>query len=121
LSIVKLDKTGVFLYKKDTMDTKKFQRLKEDFTCENCGFEVAGNGYTNHCPVCLWSKHVDVNPGDRQATCRGLMRPIGVENKAGEHIILHECVDCGFRKRNIAANDDDLDKLIELSNNPIRN
>ena len=42
-----------------------FTRKVEDFTCEHCGREVHGNGYTNHCPHCLHSKHVDVNPGDR--------------------------------------------------------
>src|SRR3989338_8156335 len=47
--------------------SRRFQRTKEDFTCERCGFFVRGSGYTNHCPQCLWSKHVDVNPGNRQA------------------------------------------------------
>ena len=58
------------------MMTKKFQRTKEDFTCEKCNLVVNGSGYTNHCPRCLWSKHVDVNPGDRQATCQGFMEPV---------------------------------------------
>ena len=62
---------------------KKFQRTIEDFTCEQCNFAVKGNGYTNHCPKCLWSKHVDVNPGDRAATCGGLMEPIGAEVGGG--------------------------------------
>jgi hypothetical protein len=55
-----------------------FKKTKEDFVCEHCGKPVVGNGYTNHCPECLWSKHVDVNPGDRAATCLGLMEPVGV-------------------------------------------
>ena len=58
---------------------KRFNRRIEDFTCEHCGTEVHGNGYTNHCPNCLWSKHVDINPGDRAADCGGLMEPIAVE------------------------------------------
>ena len=73
------------------MMTKKFQRTKEDFTCEKCNLVVNGSGYTNHCPRCLWSKHVDVNPGDRQATCQGFMEPMGVELKGGEYTILHRC------------------------------
>jgi len=97
------------------MMTKKFQRTKEDFTCERCGFFVRGNGYTNHCPQCLWSKHVDVNPGDRQATCQGLMEPVGVEIKDGEYIILHRCVSCGFEKRNKMAKDDNFDAVLQLS------
>jgi hypothetical protein len=94
--------------------TRKFQRRTEDFTCENCREFVIGDGYTNHCPVCLWSKHVDVNPGDRAATCGGLMEPVGAEQKSGETIIIHRCVKCHHIKRNRAAADDDFDLLVEL-------
>ncbi len=100
--------------------TRKFQRTKEDFTCEHCGSFVHGSGYTNHCPQCLWSKHVDVNPGDRQATCQGPMKPVSVETKSGEYIILHRCVSCGFEKRNKAAKDDSFDAILQLSNRPIK-
>lgn len=65
------------------MAAKKFKRTKEDFIGESCGFKVRGDGYTNHCPNCLWGKHVDVNPGDRQSDCRGMMEPVGVEMKKG--------------------------------------
>ena len=57
-----------------TAAAKTFQRCPEDFECGNCGHEIEGNGYTNHCTACLWSKHVDVNPGDRAADCHGLMK-----------------------------------------------
>ena len=97
------------------MVTKKFQRTKENFVCENCGFKVKGSGYTNHCPRCLWSQHVDVNPGDRQAACRGMMSPIGVKLKGGEYIILHQCLKCGFEKKNKAAEADDFDIILRLS------
>ena len=97
------------------MVTKKFQRTKENFVCENCGFKVKGSGYTNHCPRCLWSKHVDVNPGDRQAACRGMMSPIGVNLKGGEYIILNQCLKCGFEKKNKAAEADDFDIILRLS------
>lgn len=99
---------------------QKFQRAKEDFSCERCGSLVRGSGYTNHCPRCLWSKHVDVNPGDRQATCKGLMEPIGVELKHGEYVILHRCVLCGFEKRNKMAKDDNFEAVLRLSNRPIK-
>lgn len=33
--------------------SRKFQRTKEDFTYERCGFFVRGSGYTNHCPQYL--------------------------------------------------------------------
>ena len=100
--------------------TKKFQRTREDFVCENCGFTVKGSGYTNHCPNCLWSKHVDINPGDRRAICHGLMRPMGVEIKNGEYIILHHCTKCGFEKRNKAAKNDDFNVVLQLSTHPIK-
>ena len=98
------------------MRSRKFQRTKEDFNCERCDFFVRGSGYTNHCPKCLWSKHVDLNPGDRQATCRGLMEPIGVSLKQGEYVILHHCRSCGLKKYNRAAKNDDLAAILRLTN-----
>ncbi len=76
-----------------------FQRTIENFVCENCGYSVEGNGYTNHCPKCLWSKHVDVNPGDRLNDCKGLMKPISFEIKNGETILSQKCVVCGDVRR----------------------
>ncbi|GIW69886.1 MAG: hypothetical protein KatS3mg101_0633 [Patescibacteria group bacterium] len=60
---------------------KLFQKKKENFICKNCGYFVIGNGYTNHCPRCLYSEHVDINPGDRANTCEGLMEPVGIAKK----------------------------------------
>lgn len=93
---------------------KKFQRKIEDFVCENCGFKVTGNGYTNHCPKCLWSKHVDINPGDRLSDCGGLMEPISIETKAGEYTILHKCIKCGYEKRNKKVDEDDFDEILKI-------
>lgn len=93
--------------------TKKFSKCVEDFTCEKCGQSVKGTGYTNHCPHCLWSKHVDINPGDRQCECKGMMEPVRVEYK-GEFIIVHQCVKCGTEKRNRAAENDNKDLLFKL-------
>lgn len=95
---------------------KKFQRKKENFICEKCGFEVKGSGYTNHCPRCLWSKHVDVNPGDRKENCGGMMEPSGAESKNGEYSIWHKCIRCGVKKKNKAAKDDDFDALVNIAN-----
>ena len=60
---------------------KKFNMIDESFICENCGKKVTKLGYTarDHCPYCLYSKHLDINPGDRECTCHGLMKPIGIE------------------------------------------
>ncbi len=101
-------------------NTATFQRTKEDFTCEKCGLFVRGNGYTNHCPRCLWSKHVDVKPGDRQATCQGLMEPVGMKVKSGEYIIIHRCTSCGFEKRNKSSENDDFNEILRLSSRPTK-
>jgi len=101
------------------MTTKRFQRTKENFICEKCGFFIKGSGYTNHCPRCLWSKHVDINPGDRRAKCQGLMEPVGVELKHGEYIIIHRCLSCGIIKRNKASTDDNFDVILQLSSHPV--
>ena len=60
------------------MEQKLFTKNDNGFICANCGFEVKPLGYTsrNHCPKCLCSLHVDVNPGDRACECHGIMRPV---------------------------------------------
>ena len=96
----------------------KFTEIDEEFTCENCGKEVKKLGYScrNHCPHCLHSKHVDINPGDRSETCHGLLKPIGLEidSKKG-YVILFRCEKCGAIRKNKTAKDDDMDKIIKLS------
>lgn len=94
---------------------KKFQRKIEDFICENCGCGVEGSGYTNHCPKCLWGKHVDVNPGDREEKCGGMMKPASVLFKNKESFIVHRCVKCGFERNNKVCKDDSFDTLIKIS------
>ncbi|HEY4515064.1 MAG TPA: RNHCP domain-containing protein, partial [Candidatus Paceibacterota bacterium] len=79
-----------------------FKRVIEDFVCEYCEEHVEGDGYTNHCPKCLWSKHVDNNPGDRAQGCGGLMEPVGVEYKSAGSVITHRCTRCGTLKKNKA-------------------
>jgi len=97
------------------MQSKKFQRKIEDFICAKCGTKVLGTGYTDHCPSCLWSKHVDINPGDRQASCGGDMEPAGIEIKGGEKIIHYKCQRCGFEHRVKAAVDDNFEVILKLT------
>jgi hypothetical protein len=92
-----------------------FIRTKEDFTCEKCGFFVAGDGYTNHCPECLWSKHVDVFPGDRAQMCGGMMEPVSVEVKNREYTLTHKCLKCGHIKPNKASKADNFDMLTQIA------
>ena len=97
---------------------KSFTKNIEDFNCAHCGAVVHGNGYTNHCPKCLWSRHVDNNPGDRGANCGGMMEPISAEPSRDGFIITHKCTICGKIKRQHSAPDDDVDMLIKLTTNP---
>ncbi len=93
---------------------KKFKRTKEDFTCENCGFFVVGNGYTNHCPKCLWSKHVDINPGDRLSECGGMMKPIKIEAGKSKYKLTNRCVICGHEKNNTLLDSDNWDEAVKI-------
>ncbi len=97
---------------------KKFTRRVEDFTCAHCGAHVSGNGYTNHCPNCLYSRHVDNNPGDRTAECGGLMRPITAEPNGDRFIITHKCDKCSKTIRQHSAPNDNIDAIINLMRNP---
>lgn len=92
-----------------------FIKIIEDFICEHCGKEIKGLGYTNHCPFCLWSKHVDINPGDRASFCGGMMEPISVEEKGGEYSLTHKCQKCGHQKKNKIAPNDNFDEIVEIS------
>ena len=98
---------------------KKFTMIDEEFKCDNCGYEVQKLNYTarDHCPNCLYSKHVDIMPGDRQNTCMGLMMPIGIEKYKNTYKIIYKCTKCNIIHKNIIANDDDFNKIIELSSN----
>ena len=108
-------------YKKDYYKTHS---CKESFTCKSCGREVvptgAGSNHRNHCPNCLCSQHLDIEPGDRAADCGGLMEPIAVwVRKNGEWAIIHRCRICGVLSSNRIAADDNPMKLMSLAMKPI--
>ncbi|OJI08778.1 MAG: RNHCP domain-containing protein, partial [Candidatus Vogelbacteria bacterium CG10_big_fil_rev_8_21_14_0_10_49_38] len=92
--------------------SQKFQKRVEDFVCGHCGAAVTGNGFTNHCPVCLYSRHVDIYPGDRAEICGGLMKPIAVALKRGRYVITHQCQKCGEERPNEAAPEDEIGKFL---------
>lgn len=98
---------------------KKFNKLDEEFICENCNKKVNKLNYTSrdHCPYCLYSKHVDINPGDRANECKGLLIPIGIEKFKNTYKIIYKCKKCGELHKNIISNDDDFNEIINLSNN----
>ena len=96
-----------------------FKVIDESFVCENCKKQVEKLGYScrNHCPYCLYSKHVDKDPGDRLENCHGLLKPIGIETSKMGYIILFRCEKCGQIRKNKVAEDDSMEKIIELSVN----
>ena len=97
---------------------RKFTKIDEEFLCNNCGKKVEILGYTcrDHCPECLYSKHVDINPGDRAETCHGDLEPISVElNPKKGYVIVYRCKKCGAIRKNKAAEDDNVDLIIQLT------
>ena len=98
---------------------KRFTECDDPFTCDNCLKNVNPLGYTSrdHCPYCLYSKHVDIMPGDRSNPCKGLLKPIGIEKFKDTFKIIYKCEKCNQTHKNIMAKDDDMDYIIELSKN----
>jgi hypothetical protein len=100
-----------------------------DFNCLNCGKlvleESFGTKNRNHCPFCLYSLHVDINPGDRKSECLGLMEPIGLtfkqegfgkygKKKQGEIMLIHKCLKCSHICINRIAGDDDSELILKI-------
>lgn len=99
---------------------KKFNMIDEEFYCENCGYKVPKLDYSarDHCLNCLYSKHVDINPGDREETCYGLLKPIDIEKIQKDKMkIIYKCQKCGKIKKNIVANDDNYDEILNIMKN----
>ncbi|GAP11655.1 protein containing RNHCP domain [Bellilinea caldifistulae] len=110
---------------------KRFYPSQQDFTCKHCGNWVSvhpilsGVSNRNHCPYCLWSRHVDLfSAGDRLSACKGAMKPIGLTIKRqrkkygdllqGELMLIHSCTECGAVSINRLAADDDADRLLSV-------
>jgi len=90
------------------METKRFAKNDAGFICANCQKEVLplGKSSRNHCPFCLSSLHVDINPGDRANECRGLLRAVAaVTDPKKGYIIIHKCDKCQKLVRCRAAHD----------------
>lgn len=101
----------------------KFTEIDEEFICENCGKKVPKLGYScrNHCPYCLHSKHVDINPGDREETCHGILKPIDVEiNSKKGYVIVFKCAKCGKIRRNKIAEDDNMELIYQIAQDKIK-
>jgi DNA-directed RNA polymerase subunit RPC12/RpoP len=109
----------------------KEEEKNKGFICINCGkwIRVSPHDKTtnrNHCPYCLWSKHVDRSvAGDRMASCNSGMKPIGLTFKSprvnkwggevrGELMIIHKCVRCGKISINRILAEDNPDEIMKV-------
>jgi Zn finger protein HypA/HybF involved in hydrogenase expression len=103
------------------MKIKKFQKRVENFTCINCNKDVVGDGFTNHCPECFYSMHVDIFPGDRMNKCGGILEPVYVEKNGVEkngfdrYLIKFKCQKCKKEvKDKFRHKTDNFDNLIKI-------
>ena len=105
---------------RDQGGSRRFQAAGDDFRCRHCralvGPTISGGRNRNHCPFCLYSRHVDgKTPGDRASDCGGSMAPIAAfQRTKGEHVIVHKCLSCGLERHNRIAADDDFDAVLQL-------
>ena len=94
--------------------------IDDSFTCGHChrfvGSLPSGGHHRNHCPYCLYSRHVDAErSGDRASPCGGMMAPIGAfQRPNGEHVLVHRCECCGFERFNRLGADDDFELALSL-------
>lgn len=101
-----------------------FKMINESFTCENCGFQVKEHptwSARNHCPKCLYSKHLDKDmPWDRKSECWWIMIPIDIEYKKNKwDMIKHKCEKCWKTILNKIAPDDNFLDFIQIRNKNI--
>jgi hypothetical protein len=95
------------------------------FRCGHCALDVPldapGTAHRNHCPACLWSRHLDDDvPGDRDARCGSSMEPIAVSVRGdGEWVLVHRCTGCGELHLNRTAGDDSPLLLLRLAVRPL--
>lgn len=104
--------------------TNKRQSPEASFRCVNCRQMVStlvlASEHRNHCPLCLWSRHLDNSPGDRASLCQGKMEPISIWVKdKQEWALVHRCTSCGVVKTNRIASDDNEFVLMSLASRPI--
>ena len=85
------------------------------------GTNAFGTAHRNHCPNCLWSRHVDDDtPGDRDSDCGSLMEPIAVSVRGdGEWVLVHRCTGCDDLNLNRTAGDDNPLLLLRLAVKPL--
>lgn len=109
-----------------------------DFKCAHCHALVSsahflsGVNNRNHCPYCLWSRHLDLfAAGDRLSACKAPMKPIGLTMKLGrnkyrreargELMLIHQCTECQALSINRIAADDDSSAIVAVFEASLKN
>lgn len=103
-----------------TRGRQRRNHAPEWFHCVRCSQPVAsqtfGTEHRNHCPYCLWSRHLDDEPGDRAAECGAAMEPVAVWSRpGGDWALIHRCRGCGALRSNRIAGDDSEIALVSLA------
>jgi hypothetical protein len=85
--------------------------IDEGFQCSHCKKEIPIGGVMirDHCPFCLWGRHLDRIPGDRAAECGGEMKPMSFSISGGKRWIHYSCTLCSHLFRVRAHPDDALE------------
>jgi hypothetical protein len=114
-------------------EEKMKAKKKLGYFCENCDSWVnkdqfIGTHFRNHCPFCLYSKHLDAKEsGDRNSSCHGLMEPVGLTFKhegldkynrprQGELMLVHHCSVCHDFSINRLSADDEAEMVMFIFN-----
>jgi len=105
-------------------NNERTARKKSGYTCIQCKgyvpYQSFGTKQRNHCPFCLWSRHVDDRIGDRRSACNSKMEPISIASRNdGEWLVVHKCTGCHQLRTNRIAGDDDEMALLALALRPI--
>lgn len=115
------------------MSRSRYRDRGGSFRCVHCGLDVPagapGTAHRNHCPTCLWSRHLDDDvPGDRASDCQASMEPIAVtvrgaslrgERSGSEWVLIHRCTGCDQLRLNRSAGDDNPLVLVRLAVLPL--
>lgn len=96
-----------------------FKMINTSFLCEKCWKKVSKHpswSARNHCPFCLYSKHLDKDfPWDRASSCWSLMQAIWKDyHKNKWWMIVHQCCECWKKIPNMLARDDAIEIFAEL-------
>jgi hypothetical protein len=118
------------------LEHSRQRQVDDSFRCKHCNNYVSvtslvsGVRNRNHCPYCLWSRHLDLYAvGDRLSACKSLMTPIGLTVKLtlkkygscqGELMLIHMCTECQDLSINRIAADDDTQEIFTIFEDSFR-